>query len=83
MTKLSVSIPDELVAELRARAGGNVSRFITTAVRDALDRSTLGQALDEMEEELGPVPADLISEAAADFDGVVAANRDAGASSPH
>lgn len=55
MSKLSVSVPDALVADLRGLAEGNVSAFVTTAIRHEVDRRHLFSFLDEMDQELGPV----------------------------
>lgn len=54
MTKLSVSLPDDLVQDLRAVAHDNVSAFVTTAVRHELDRRRLFAFVDELADELGP-----------------------------
>ena len=54
MAKLSVSLPDELVHDLRDVAHENVSAFVSTAVRHELDRRRLFAFLDELEDELGP-----------------------------
>jgi post-segregation antitoxin (ccd killing protein) len=54
VTKLSVSLPDDLVQDLRAVAHDNVSAFVTTAVRHELDRRRLFAFVDELADELGP-----------------------------
>ena len=36
--QLSMRIPDELDARLRAAAGGNVSQWVAEAIQDRLDR---------------------------------------------
>lgn len=54
MAKLSVSLPDDLVQDLRAVARDNVSAFVTDAVRRELDRRRLLAFVAELEEELGP-----------------------------
>jgi post-segregation antitoxin (ccd killing protein) len=41
MAKLSVSLPDDLVQELRTEAHDNVSAFVTAAVRHELERRRL------------------------------------------
>jgi post-segregation antitoxin (ccd killing protein) len=61
MAKLSVSVPDELVDELRGLATGNVSAFVTTAIRHEVDRRQLFAFLDEMDNELGPVNEDEVA----------------------
>jgi post-segregation antitoxin (ccd killing protein) len=54
VAKLSVSLPDNLVAELRAVSPDNVSAFITAAVRHELDRRRLHAFVEELVDELGP-----------------------------
>lgn len=55
MTKLSVSLPDDLVQDLRDAAHDNVSAFVTAAVRHELDRRRLFAFVDELADGLGPV----------------------------
>lgn len=55
MSKLSVSLPDDLVQDLRAVAHDNVSAFVTAAVRHELDRRRLFAFVDELADEVGPV----------------------------
>lgn len=55
VAKVSVSIPDALLMELKSVAPDNMSAFITTAVRNELDRRRLSAFVDELEDELGPV----------------------------
>jgi post-segregation antitoxin (ccd killing protein) len=54
VAKLSVSLPDDLVQDLRAVARDNVSAFVAAAVRHELDRRRLHAFVAELEEELGP-----------------------------
>jgi post-segregation antitoxin (ccd killing protein) len=54
VAKLSVSLPDDLVQDLRAVAHDNVSAFVTDAVRRELDRRRLLTFVAELEGELGP-----------------------------
>jgi len=54
MAKLSISVPDEVVADLHTLAKDNVSAFVTTAIRHELDRRGLFGFLDELESDLGP-----------------------------
>jgi post-segregation antitoxin (ccd killing protein) len=51
MAKLSISLPDDLVQDLRDAAHDNVSAFVTAAIRHELDRRRLFAFVDE----LGPV----------------------------
>ena len=55
MPKLSISIPDDVADDLRGLAGGNVSAFVTAAIRHEVDRRRLLFFLDELDRELGPV----------------------------
>jgi post-segregation antitoxin (ccd killing protein) len=55
VAKLSVSLPDQLVQDLREAAHDNVSAFVTVAVRHELDRRRLSAFVDELADELGPV----------------------------
>ena len=68
MAKISVSLDDELLAELKEAAGNNVSGFIASAVRRQLRRKDLEGFLSELEQELGPPSQDELAEAAAAFD---------------
>jgi len=61
--KLSVSIDQDLVAEAEHYAGPRgLSRFVNEALRDALEGRRLGQYLDELAEEYGPVDEELVEE---------------------
>jgi len=44
VVELSLSLPDDLVEELRAVASDDVSAFVATAVRHELDRQLLASA---------------------------------------
>jgi antitoxin CcdA len=61
--KISVSLDEDLVEELEA-SGDTVSSQVNQAVRDDLERRRrnrlLGEWLDEMEAEDGPIPQELI-----------------------
>lgn len=61
MAKLSVSVPDDLVNDLRGLAPGNVSAFVTTAIRHEIDRRRLFAFVDELDDELGPTDEDEIA----------------------
>jgi hypothetical protein len=55
--KLSVSVPGELAAAVRRRVGARgLSGFVARAMARELEREQLGQFLQEMDRELGPVP---------------------------
>jgi post-segregation antitoxin (ccd killing protein) len=55
VAKLSVSLPDDLVLDLKEVAHGNVSAFVTSAVRNELDRLRLHAFVAELEDQVGPV----------------------------
>lgn len=61
VAKLSVSLPDDLVRDLKEVAHGNVSAFVTAAVRNELDRLRLQAFVAELEEEVGPVDEDEVA----------------------
>jgi post-segregation antitoxin (ccd killing protein) len=54
VAKLSVSLPDDLVQDLKAVAADNVSAFVASAVRHELDRRRLHAFVEELVDELGP-----------------------------
>jgi len=58
--KVSVSMPTELVDLVRARTGpGEFSRYVTEAVQARIQHDLLGDLLDELEGEHGPVPDEV------------------------
>ncbi len=67
MAKVSVSIPDDIVAAAKA-AGLNISRLATLALSSELERQAKVAELDaylaQLEHELGPVSIDEATEAA-------------------
>jgi len=64
VAKVSVSMPEDLTAEVRARTGpGGFSRYVTEAVGAQLRHDLLGELLDELEAEYGPVPEELLEQA--------------------
>lgn len=52
--KLSVSLPDDLVQDLRAVARDNVSAFVAVTIQSELDRRRLLTFVAGLEDELGP-----------------------------
>ena len=54
MAKLSVSLSDDLLQDLRAVSPDNVSAFVAEAVRHELDRRRLHAFVEELIDELGP-----------------------------
>jgi hypothetical protein len=58
--KVSVSMPEDLADAVRARTGaGGFSRYITEVVERQIRRERLGELLDELEAEYGPVPPEI------------------------
>jgi hypothetical protein len=58
--KVSVSMPEELAEAVRARTGaGGFSRYVTEVVDREIRRERLGELLDELEAEYGPVPPEI------------------------
>jgi post-segregation antitoxin (ccd killing protein) len=55
VAKLSVSLPDDIVQDLKEVAHGNVSAFVAAAVRNELDRLRLHAFVAELEDQVGPV----------------------------
>ncbi len=71
MTKLSVTVEDELAHEMRERAGSRgISAFVNQAVRHELQLGRLGALLADLENELGPPDEDMVIEALASLDRV-------------
>src|ERR1700683_2239525 len=58
--KVSVSMPEELADAVRARTGaGGFSRYISEVVEREIRHERLGELLDELEAEYGPVPPEI------------------------
>jgi hypothetical protein len=58
--KVSVSMPEELAKAVRTRAGaGGFSRYVSDAVEREIRHDRLGELLDELEAEYGPVPPEV------------------------
>jgi len=69
MTKLSVTVEEDLADELRERAGsGGISAFVNQAVRHELQLGRLGALLADLENELGPPDEAMVAEALAALD---------------
>ena len=59
--KVSVSMPEELTAAVRARTGpGGFSRYLTEATERKLQHDLLGDLLAELNAEFGPVSPELL-----------------------
>lgn len=62
--KVSVSMPEDLTAAVRERVGaGGFSRYVTEATSERLRLEMLGEFLDELDAEYGPVPQELLDQA--------------------
>lgn len=71
MHKLSITIDEEAARGLRERVGRrNVSAFVNTAIHHELERASLRELLDDLEQELGPPDVEMVRAAAAAFDEV-------------
>ena len=63
IAKVSVSVDAELLAEARELAGPRgLSALVNDALRVRLQRARVGRLLDEMDQEYGPVPAEIEEE---------------------
>lgn len=77
--KLSATVDDELLAEVRDRAGRRgLSAFVSRALRHELDRVALRDLLDELAGQLGPPDEDMVAEADALLDDFASARRRGG-----
>ncbi len=69
MTKLSVTVEDELAEEMRERAGSRgISAFVNQAVRHELQMGRLGALLGDLEKEIGPPDEAMVAQALASLD---------------
>jgi len=69
MTKISVTVEDELVEQVRDRVGARgLSAFVNQAVRHELQLARLGELLADLEDELGPPDDVMVAEALASLD---------------
>jgi hypothetical protein len=58
--KVSVSMPEELAEAVRTRTGaGGFSRYVTEAVEREIRHDLLGDLIEELEAEYGPVPPEV------------------------
>jgi Arc/MetJ-type ribon-helix-helix transcriptional regulator len=66
--KVSVSLPGELTEAIRARTGtGGFSRYVADAVQERIRLDLLRDLLDELQAEYGPVDAEGVREAMAEW----------------
>lgn len=64
VSKVSLSIDEDVLAEARARAGRReLSSYVNEALRRQLQRDRLAELLADMDAESGPVPDDVMEEA--------------------
>lgn len=64
VSKVSLSIDEDVLAEARERAGRReLSSYVNEALRRQLQRDRLAELLAEMDAESGPVPDDVMEEA--------------------
>jgi hypothetical protein len=59
--KVSVSMPEDLTTAIRERTGpGGFSRYVTEAVERRFSRDRLGDLLNELDAEFGPVSPEIL-----------------------
>jgi len=64
VSKVSLSIEEDVLAEARERAGRReLSSYVTDALRRQLQHDRLGELLAQMEAASGPIPVELLEEA--------------------
>ena len=64
VSKVSLSIEEDVLAEARTRAGHReLSAYVNEALLRPLQHDRLGELLAEMETESGPIPPELLEEA--------------------
>ena len=64
VSKVSLSIDEDVLAEARARAGRReLSSYVNEALRRQLQQDRLAEMLAEMDAESGPIPEDVMEEA--------------------
>jgi Arc/MetJ family transcription regulator len=64
VSKVSLSLDEEVLAEARERAGRReLSSYVNDALRRRLQQDRLGDLLAEMDAESGPVPEELLAKA--------------------
>lgn len=73
MAKLSLSLPDDLMGDLRGFCDGSVKSFVTEVIREAINqrkrlaRQHLNELVRELEEQVGPVDEVQVAKFAALF----------------
>jgi hypothetical protein len=76
-TKISITIDTDLLDEIRSYAAGNLSRYINSVLREQVRNARLRELVGEYEATHGPIPAELLAQAEAEFEAAEAAWRDA------
>jgi alkylhydroperoxidase family enzyme len=62
--KVSVSMPDELAQAVRRRTGASgFSRYVSDAVQARIRHDLLGDLLDELDAQYGPIPPEMLEDA--------------------
>lgn len=65
--KYTVTLPEELAEAIRAEVGpGGFSRYVTQAIERRREQDRLGELVDWLEDEYGPVTDDELAEAEAE-----------------
>ncbi|MFE1903332.1 hypothetical protein ACFW96_06650 [Streptomyces gardneri] len=65
--KYTVTLPEELAEEIRREVGqGGFSAYVTQAIQRQREQDRLGELVDWMEDEFGPVTEDELAAAAAE-----------------
>jgi hypothetical protein len=66
--KMSITVPANLAAEIRERAGrGNVSAYVTQALIRQLEHDRLGDLVADLESVHGPISDDELAAARAEW----------------
>jgi hypothetical protein len=76
-TKVSITVDSDLLEEVKAYAGGNLSRYVNAALRKQVRSARLRKLVAEYEAEFGPIPAEALAKAQAEFKAAEAAWRNA------
>lgn len=66
-TKISVTVPSEVLAEVRGLGPDNLSGVVADALRQWSATARLRRLLDELDEVYGPVPAEVAAEVEAEW----------------
>jgi Arc/MetJ family transcription regulator len=72
-TKVSITIDTDLLEEVRSYAAGNLSRYVNAALREQVRSERLRKLVAEYEAKFGPIPAEELAEARAEFEAAEAA----------